>query len=401
MGSVSIGIIYFGLTIGSFIAPAVIRALGLRLTMALSSIAYVLYIASIVYIVVPAVLAVSLLIGFSAATLQIAQGAFLGHCTVDSNRGLYSGIFMAFNQGANLPGNFISVFYLSNVTTSAGNADSGLVLGWNDDLSPYFSILTAICGAGAVSLLLLRRIDGIADDEELPKGIWETFRETASVAVSSQMRDILPLCFYTGVSQVFWSGMFTRQMSADHIGIAMCILAGGEVCGAVFFGKYLDFLGTAVSAATVVCLQAAALTVAWWANHTQEYVLFYTAAALLGAADNGIFTTSYSILNERFGTAASEITILPQDDCTGSVAVQNSSYAFGAFFALQSIATMIGFFVSPLIVASGSTQSTPVQFLGEEIFVISCEIGAVAIFLWGEHQRKARAFNLQDSYSRA
>ena len=54
---------------------------------------------------------------------------------------------------------------------------------------------------------------------------------------SDGMPLLLPLLFYSGISNAFWSGMFTRQMPTSLIGAAMCILGGGEIVGGIVIGK--------------------------------------------------------------------------------------------------------------------------------------------------------------------
>jgi integral membrane sensor domain MASE1 len=66
-----------------------------------SSLAYGTFAASVAYIALPVVMVTSICIGLFGAFLNIGGGVALADCTNDSNRGLYSGIFNAFNQGMN------------------------------------------------------------------------------------------------------------------------------------------------------------------------------------------------------------------------------------------------------------------------------------------------------------
>lgn len=59
-----------------------------------------------------------------AQVLNTASGSFLAKNCDDSNRGLYSGIFMAFNQGSSLPGNLLSIFFSFAPAPSSGSASA-------------------------------------------------------------------------------------------------------------------------------------------------------------------------------------------------------------------------------------------------------------------------------------
>ncbi len=69
--------------------------------------------------------------------LNTASGSFLAKNCDDSNRGLYSGIFMAFNQGSSLPGNLLSIcFSFAPSSTPTGGSASGAD-GLEDDHDPH------------------------------------------------------------------------------------------------------------------------------------------------------------------------------------------------------------------------------------------------------------------------
>ena len=71
---------------------------------------------SVTYIVLPVVLLASACIGFFGAFLNIASGVALAAWSTSENRGLYSGIFNAFNQGSVLPGNVLAIFMVRMVS---------------------------------------------------------------------------------------------------------------------------------------------------------------------------------------------------------------------------------------------------------------------------------------------
>ena len=98
LGSVCIGVLYVVMDVASFVTPVCMRRLGPKRTMCIASFAYPLFVLSAAYAVTPLMILLSVLIGFCAALLNIAQGALQTECCDDTNRGLHNGIFMAFNQ---------------------------------------------------------------------------------------------------------------------------------------------------------------------------------------------------------------------------------------------------------------------------------------------------------------
>jgi hypothetical protein len=114
------------------------------------------------------------------------------------------------------------------------------------------------------------------------------------------IRLMLPYMFYTGVSIVFYSGMFTRQMAPEMVGPAMCILGGGQVVGGLVIGGVIDRLGVRCGCVLIVAVVGSAMAVAHVANSTQDRTMFWIASGLLGLAENGVQTTAYAILTRRF-----------------------------------------------------------------------------------------------------
>ena len=118
IGSFSIGLIYAALAIAALLAPVAIRRLGERTAMILTSLAYCTYVVSVAWIITPVVILTSINIGLCGGVLNTAGGSFLAKNCDDTNRGQFSGIFNAFNMGSAIPGNLLSIFFLSTSHTS-------------------------------------------------------------------------------------------------------------------------------------------------------------------------------------------------------------------------------------------------------------------------------------------
>jgi len=98
LGEISIAVIYASLALGSLVAPKVIERFGVWGCMVYSSLAYSIFACSVAYIVLPVVLVTSMCIGFLGAFLNVCSGVALSDNSSAATRGLYSGIFNAFNQ---------------------------------------------------------------------------------------------------------------------------------------------------------------------------------------------------------------------------------------------------------------------------------------------------------------
>ena len=98
LGTISIAVIYAALATGSLVAPAIIARWGVWRCLVYTTLAYCAFACSVSYIILPVVLLSSVFIGFFGAFLNIASGVALAECSTAATRGLYSGIFNAFNQ---------------------------------------------------------------------------------------------------------------------------------------------------------------------------------------------------------------------------------------------------------------------------------------------------------------
>ena len=396
LGSICIGLLYVVMAFASFVAPVFIRRMGPKRTMCIASLTYPLFIVSAVFIVSPLMVVLAVLIGLFAALLNTAQGALQTDCCNDSNRGLHNGIFTAFNQGAGLIGNLAAIFLIKNSSDDADAAarhrcDEGgialVVLGWQPRDSPFFLALAALSIVGCCLLTRLRPMPRAeAQDAETAGTAGAALRQTAALLFSPVMRDFVPLFLYTGLSQVFWSGMFTAELQdSEAIGVVMCILSVAEMAGGLLWGRAIDAMGDARRTAVLVLLtQLGALAVAWQATRAGAQIgLAYCAGALLGVADAGIFVVTFALITKRFveGDAASAppqhehaATLLSPAATDEAGALKRApafsgADAFGVFFFTNSLLTGVGFFVIPLLRD---------DFLVETLFVAGFELFSVA-----------------------
>jgi len=93
LGRVSLGVLYVTVALMVFLAPAIVYTCREKWTMLIGALCYVVYMASLIKIIEWAVLGASVIIGFGAAILWVAQGSFLTLCSPKGKRGTHTGIF--------------------------------------------------------------------------------------------------------------------------------------------------------------------------------------------------------------------------------------------------------------------------------------------------------------------
>ena len=74
LGTISIGLLYVFFALGGFVAPYLVRKLGAKNGMLLGSLTYIAFQLSLIYMITPIVLIVSVLIGCGGSLLWCAHG---------------------------------------------------------------------------------------------------------------------------------------------------------------------------------------------------------------------------------------------------------------------------------------------------------------------------------------
>lgn len=140
LGDESLSVLYITIALTVCSAPSVMGSLGERRTMILGAACYVVYLASLMYVVEWIVLVTSAVIGFGAALLWVAVGVFLTKHSTADDRGFTSGFFWSTFQLSGIVGNLGAYFVFKGVHAS-----------WT-----FFACFTA-CGVVGVLLLLMIR----------------------------------------------------------------------------------------------------------------------------------------------------------------------------------------------------------------------------------------------------
>merc|ERR1711871_1722851 len=107
LGFTSLGVLYVSVCPSLLLAPGICARLGDKWTLVVGAFCYSIWIASLTRPDVPAiVILASIVIGFGAAILWVAQGSYLTKQGDDTNRGRLAGTFWGIFQISGILGNF-------------------------------------------------------------------------------------------------------------------------------------------------------------------------------------------------------------------------------------------------------------------------------------------------------
>jgi hypothetical protein len=302
--------------------PVVVRALGKRAALFLSGLAYVAYVGSLSYLVLPLSIALSVALGVAAAVLFTVGPAEVNCCVAPERRGWANSLTWASLRMSAVPGNLVALWLLRDAQDpgSGGGSDGATRHGWTDS-SPVFVALSALCLLGAFILLLMRiqppalTADSAADQQEKKADSLVTLLSGGLGARNATtIRSLLPLCFFSGLNIGLIYGCLPALMPVLQVPKVYIVIAAAEVLGSVSAGRLADTsLGSsAVLWISFVIEGVAVLCVCFVANRTDGDGTginsggsgwWYVAAALLGLADAGFQSQAYTVTGACFSDA--------------------------------------------------------------------------------------------------
>jgi MFS family permease len=144
LGNTSLAVLYAACAVSVFAAPGLTNQLGPRLTMVIGAACYVAYMLTLISIVPPVVLAMSVVIGFGGAILWIAFGVYITQNSTKATYGRNTGVFWSIFQLCNIVGNLATYFVFSHLT----DGNTWLYVG--------FAVVGTV---GTVMLMFLRKAD--------------------------------------------------------------------------------------------------------------------------------------------------------------------------------------------------------------------------------------------------
>ncbi|KHJ85797.1 hypothetical protein OESDEN_14468, partial [Oesophagostomum dentatum] len=271
-GYYSLAIIYFVFTVCNLIAPPIISVLGAKWAQVLGAACYTSFMIQFLFVNAWLLYVFSAVLGFGAAVIWTANGAYLVQFSRSGKMGRNSGILWAMLQTSLVAGAIFLFFVLS----------------YGDLYSSYrflYTAFAAVSFVGIITLCLLpaappvnctcvvslRAVGSACNcvDESLEEPLFddntdeldvsapvatqttrtwqEEFKHTFSLLRTNDMM-LLSICFlYSGIEITFYTGVYTACLSAATalnmgseriISYAVLAMGAGQICGGLLFGVF-------------------------------------------------------------------------------------------------------------------------------------------------------------------
>ncbi|CAF1121382.1 unnamed protein product [Rotaria sp. Silwood1] len=295
-GAFAIGIIYLVFCFGNLaLSPYITQLLGVRLTLILSSLTYVLFIACNIKYNKWTLYICAFLLGFGAALLWTAQGVYV---TISTNKHEQINNLIPSSTRGFMNGIFFGLFQLHQII---GNLLVSFLFHLNFDQWIIFTIMTSIAGLGMLSLIFLRNI-------KIPKIKKErSILSSLSILLDIRFVLLIPAMCYNGLSQGFIFATIPPLIVDKSRKYLMFALFGTiSSFSFIFVGKLSDLIGRRlfifiIGALAHMIIFGLLLTI-WKASldesHTEIFVILLTG---LSIGDAIFGTLLYSIVASIYG----------------------------------------------------------------------------------------------------
>lgn len=434
VGYLSGAIIYMMVAIGNWVSVSIVAVVGAKWSLVVSGALYVVYIACLIRPLVYTVFIGAFILGAGGGVLWTAQGQVLIQNSSKERMGTTSGIFWFMLQSSLVVGSIylFTYFYLENGDEHELDCFPHLQ---NNIL---FTILTCVAICGVVVLMFVtpkQRLSAGSSEGSLntntsgsEKDPLMHSRQTSIVlGRESSMqhhpifqaiinafkmlatKDMILLCItfvYTGYELNFWSGVYgtivghTLAFPKYYVGLALLFIGLGEIAGGGLFGilgsytnrwgrDYIVLIGFIFHMIVYLCVffyfpeKSISGDIAKEDSHgalgvmANPYVVMISAF-LLGFGDACYNTQIYSLIGVMY----------PSDD--------KSAPAMALYKFFQSIAAMVGFFTSTILLLQW--QLLILVLLGV-VGTISFCIVEWEYFIWEEHRRRTLTLSYEDASS--
>ncbi|CAF4808545.1 unnamed protein product [Rotaria sp. Silwood1] len=295
-GAFAIGIIYLVFCLGNLaLSSYITQLLGVRLTLILSSLTYVLFIACNIKYNKWTLYICAFLLGFGAALLWTAQGVYV---TISTNKHEQINNLIPSSTRGFMNGIFFGLFQLHQII---GNLLVSFLFHLNFDQWIIFTIMTSIAGLGMLSLIFLRNI-------KIPKIKKErSILSSLSILLDIRFVLLIPAMCYNGLSQGFIFATIPPLIVDKSRKYLMFALFGTiSSFSFIFVGKLSDLIGRRlfifiIGALAHMIIFGLLLTI-WKASldesHTEIFVILLTG---LSIGDAIFGTLLYSIVASIYG----------------------------------------------------------------------------------------------------
>ncbi|KAL6723207.1 hypothetical protein Aduo_018237 [Ancylostoma duodenale] len=362
-GYYSLAIIYFVFTVCNLIAPPIISVLGSKWAQVLGAVCYTSFMIQFLFVNFWLLYVFSAVLGFGAAVIWTANGAYLVQFSRAGKMARNSGILWAMLQSSLVAGAIFLFFVLS----------------YGDLYSSYrflYTAFTAISCVGIVTLCLLPAAPPLNLDESLEDPLFddntdeldvsapiappvsrswqEEFKHTFSLLRTKKMV-LLSICFlYSGIETSFYTGVYTACLSAATalnmgseriISYAVLAMGAGQISGGLLFGVFPR--SNALNRSQIVILGMILHILAFFLcflNLPMEAPLHKTSS--VGYIEPSTFI---AILTGYFLGLADSCWNTQIYTLIGAMYKNESSCAFALFKFFQSLAACASFYYSSVL----------------------------------------------------
>ncbi|XGW32449.1 hypothetical protein V3C99_017192 [Haemonchus contortus] len=255
-GYYSLAIIYFVFTVFNLFAPPIINVLGAKWAQVVGAVCYMSFMVQFLVLNAWRLYLFSAVLGFGAAIIWTANGAYLVQFSRQGKMGRNSGILWAMLQSSLVAGAIFLYFVLS----------------YGDLYSSYrflYSAFAVVSTVGIITLCLLPSSPPLNVDDNLQDPLFdensdeldvsapidvtttrdwrEEFKHTFSLLATREMM-LLSVCFlYSGIETSFYTGVYTACLSAATalnggsekiIAYAVFAMGAGQITGGLLFGVF-------------------------------------------------------------------------------------------------------------------------------------------------------------------
>ncbi|EYC26680.1 hypothetical protein Y032_0010g907 [Ancylostoma ceylanicum] len=362
-GYYSLAIIYFVFTVCNLIAPPIISVLGSKWAQVLGAVCYTSFMIQFLFVNYWLLYVFSAVLGFGAAVIWTANGAYLVQFSRAGKMARNSGILWAMLQSSLVAGAIFLFFVLS----------------YGDLYSSYrflYTAFTVISCVGIVTLCLLPAAPPLNLDESVEDPLFDDNTDELDVSapiapqVSRSWQDefkhtfsllrtkdmvLLSICFlYSGIETSFYTGVYTACLSAATalnmgseriISYAVLAMGAGQISGGLLFGVFPR--SNALNRSQIVILGMILHILAFFLcflNLPMEAPLHKTSS--IGYIEPSVFV---AILTGYFLGLADSCWNTQIYTLIGAMYKNESSCAFALFKFFQSLAACASFYYSSVL----------------------------------------------------
>ena len=309
----AVGIIYLVFCLSNLVLSSfVTRWLGVKVTLVLSSITYVLFIAANIRYHRWVLYLTSFLLGLGAALLWTAHGVYITVSTSEheqvnnlptsSTRGLMNGIF----------------FGLFQLNQTVGNLLASFLFRFKYDQWIIFTVMTGFAACGSLTLVFLRSIriptdksnatwsSSVTCDNFFSLGNTSAL-SSLSILTDLQFLLLIPVMSYSGLAQGFIFAAVPPLITDNSRKFLIFALFGlVSAISSFAFGKLSDFLGRRLISLVIGALSHAIifllLLIQWTPPLDENRIgVFVTLTICLSIGDAIFMTQLYSIIAVLYG----------------------------------------------------------------------------------------------------